>query len=196
MQNYDAKTIPAPLGSCINEIYAKFWSRNIQQGITNDGLLHSGFQHQLVVLNHFVWWRSIGAFTFFSDRFYPQYQENGPHGYVYVVRCCCCYVVSQKDKRSKSKNQCLRLPRGSISPNLANKFGREVKYYNSQYWHHLWFKGCLWTYFASWFHICNWFGAYVKLWGAICILSISIVKVHALQWSILDGWINPITYEI
>ena len=55
MQNYDAKTISAPLGSCINEIYAKFWSRNIQQGITNDGLLHSRFQHQLVVLNHFVW---------------------------------------------------------------------------------------------------------------------------------------------
>ena len=83
MQNYDAKTIPAPLGSCINEIYAKFWSRNIQQGITNDGLLHSGFQHQLVVLNHFVWWRSIGAFTFFSDRFYRQYQENRPH-----ISCC------------------------------------------------------------------------------------------------------------
>ena len=55
MQNYDAKSIPAPLKSCINEIYAKFWSINIQQGITNDGLLHSGFQHQLVVLHHFVW---------------------------------------------------------------------------------------------------------------------------------------------
>ena len=54
MQNYDTKSIPVPLGSCINEIYAKFWSRNIQRGITNDGLLHSGFQHQLVVLNHFV----------------------------------------------------------------------------------------------------------------------------------------------
>ena len=79
MQNYDAKTIPAPLESCINEIYAKFWSRNIQQGITND-LLHSGFQHQLVVLYHFVWRRSYRATTFFSDRFSPQYQENGPHG--------------------------------------------------------------------------------------------------------------------
>ena len=65
MQNYDAKTIPVPLKSCINEIYAKFWSRNIQQGITNDGLLHSRFQHQLVVLNHFVYVVKIAVRSLF-----------------------------------------------------------------------------------------------------------------------------------
>ena len=61
----NTKSIPVPaLESCINEIYEKFWSRNIQQGITNDGQLHSGFQHQLVVLNHFVWRKSYRVFTF------------------------------------------------------------------------------------------------------------------------------------
>ena len=69
-QKYNIKAISSPLVSCINEIYAKFWSINIQWGITNDGLLHSTFQHQLVVLYNFVWWRLTRVLGFFSDSFY------------------------------------------------------------------------------------------------------------------------------